>query len=167
MPRELGATCSTPSTCTEPLSGRWNPQMMLISVDLPQPLGPTMATVSPSATSKSMSCRTASVPLSVAKALETFATRILVRIAPPHVPHVLQLSHQHVQQQSDQANDDHAGDDEVVAVAGVARIDDQVAQSRAQRDHFRRHHHQPGNAEADAHADDDLRQRAGDDDTPE
>ena len=64
-----------------------------------------------------------------------------------------------VEQQADEPDDDHAGDHQVVAVAGVARIDDQIAEARAQRDHLGRDHHQPGDAEADAHADDDLRQR--------
>ena len=35
---------------TAPASGRSNPAIMFISVDLPQPDGPTMATNSPSAT---------------------------------------------------------------------------------------------------------------------
>ena len=56
------------------------------------------------------------------------------------------------------SDDDHAGDDQIVAVAGVARINDQITQTGAQRDHFRCDHDQPRHAEADAHADDDLRQ---------
>ena len=51
-----------------------------------------------------------------------------------------------------------AGDDQVVAVAGVARIHDQVAEAGVQRDHLRGDDDQPRHAEADAHADDDLRQ---------
>ena len=42
---------------------------------------------------------------------------------------------------ADGADDDHAGDHQVVAVAGIARIHDEVPQARAQRDHFGRHDH--------------------------
>ena len=56
------------------------------------------------------------------------------------------------------------GDHQVVAVARVARVDDQVAEPRSQRDHLGRDDHQPGHAEADPHAHDDLGQDGRDHD---
>src|SRR5215470_17975460 len=124
MPRELGLVSGAPSMLTEPRSGLSKPATMFINVDLPQPDGPTIATMSPSPTSKLMSSSTCSAPCSVVKLLPTRSTRILegmllVGIAPPHDLETFQQAHQPVEQQPDQADDDHAGDDEVVAVAGV------------------------------------------------
>ena len=45
-----------------PLVAPTSPLMQLSKVDLPAPLGPMMATMSPSATSKEMPCNT-SLPL--------------------------------------------------------------------------------------------------------
>ena len=69
-----------------------------------------------------------------------------------------------VEHEPDEADDQHGGDDQVVALAGVARVDDQVAQAGIDGDHFRGDHHQPGDAKRDAQADDDLRQGGGKDD---
>src|SRR4051794_7759859 len=109
--------------------------MMFISVDLPQPDGPTMATISPSPTVRLMLSRTRSVPWSVAKLLATPSTAIFgfmasAGIAPPHDFQAFEQAHQSVEEQADESNDDHAGDDEVVAVAGVARVEDQISQTR-------------------------------------
>src|SRR6188472_4322091 len=160
MPFEFGSRRGWPSTSTAPESGARKPAMMFISVVLPQPEGPTIATNSPSPTLKSRSSMTASRPWSVGNPLPTLRTWILVlmNIAPPHDFHALQQPHDAVECQADEPDDDHAGDHQVVAVTGVARVDDHVAEARAQRDHLGGNDHEPRDAEADAHADDDLRQ---------
>src|SRR6185295_7683928 len=73
--------------------------------------------------------------------------------------HALQQPHEAIEHQADEPDDDHAGNDQVITVAGIARIDDEITQARTQRDHLGGNYDQPGDAEADAHADDDLRQR--------
>src|SRR5262245_5293539 len=88
-------------------------------------------------------------------------------ITPPHGFDLFQQPHQTVEQQPDDSDDDHASDHQVIAIAGVARVHDQVAEPRAQRDHLGGDHDEPGDAEPDAHADDDLGQHGGDDDLPE
>src|SRR3954468_4644008 len=123
--------------------------MMFISVVLPQPDGPTIATNSPSPTSKFRSWMTSSRPLSVGNPLRTPRREIFVDaepwrsmgIAPPHDLHPLEHAHDAVERQTDEPDDDHAGDHEVITVAGVARIDDEIAETRAQRDHLGRDHH--------------------------
>src|SRR6185437_5340975 len=132
IPRELGFSCSLPSMTTVPLSGRTNPAIRFSRVVLPQPEGPTSATNSPSCTLKlifSMTCRR---PLSDGKPLLSSRTSILVRIAPPDPPVALQQAHQAIQRQADQADDDHAGDDQVVAIARIAGVHDHVAEPGVQ-----------------------------------
>src|SRR5262249_21180361 len=158
MPFELGRLRSTPSCRTVPRSGRANPATMRMSVDLPQPDGPTIATSSPSPTAKLTSSTTSSPPSFVGKRLARLRTSILVRIAPPDRLEPLEKPHDAVEREPDQADDDHPRDDEVVAVSGVARVDDHEAEPRAERDHLGRHDDEPGDPEADPHSDDDLRQ---------
>src|SRR5262245_41560755 len=167
MPFESGLERFTPSITTDPASGAMKPAIMFISVVLPQPDGPTIATISPSRTEKLTSATTGSRPWSDAKLFCSARTSILVRITPPDPADAFQHAHQSVERQADQADDDHAGDDEVVAVPGVARVHDHVAEARAQRDHLGRDDHEPGDTQADAHSDDDLRQHRGDHDVAE
>src|SRR5687767_10358071 len=102
--------------------------MMFMSVVLPQPEGPTIATNSPSRTSKSSPAITSRRPLSVGNPFTTLSILILtgasMRITPPHVLHVLEQSHAAIEHEADQTDDDHAGDDQVVAVTRVARVHD-------------------------------------------
>ena len=142
--------------------------MMFISVDLPQPDGPTMATNSPSPTLKLTPSTHRQRALVRREALrDVVDVDLSAHSATCTDFEPFEQAHHAVEQQADQADDDHAGDHQVVAVAGVARVDDQVAEAGAQRDHLRRDHDQPGDAEADAHADDDLRQHRGDHDPAE
>src|SRR3954463_4817936 len=127
MPFLLGPDCGAPFTSTRPASGRSKPAMMLSSVDLPHPEGPTIATNSPLATEKLTFSTTGSVALLRTKPLLTASTTILLSdIAPPHRLELLEEAHQAIQHQADQADDDHPGHHQVVAVAGVARIHDEV-----------------------------------------
>ena len=52
---------------------------------------------------------------------------------------------------------------QVVAVAGVARVDDEEAEAGVDGDHLGRHHHQPGDAEREPQPDDELRQHRRED----
>src|SRR5262249_19691627 len=157
----------TPSITTVPASGRMNPAIRFSSVVFPHPEGPTIATNSPSRTLKLTLSMTSSRPLSKANPLETSHTSILVRIAPPYPPHPFQQAHQPIERQADQADDDHAGDHQIVAITGVTGVHDHVAESRVQGDHFRGYDHKPRNAESNAHPDDDLWQYRRDHDAGE
>ena len=82
MPFESGFERGTPSMTIAPASGRTKPAIMFMSVVLPQPDGPTMATNSPSRTVKLTSSTTTRRPWSDSKLLLRPRTSILVRIAP-------------------------------------------------------------------------------------
>src|SRR5436190_9841851 len=163
MPFGLGSFRSTPSVKTLPRSGRTNPATMFINVVLPHPDGPTITTVSPSPTEKLTPSTTPSVPPLVGNAFARSRTSILLRIPPADRLEAFEEPHDAVEQQPDQADDDHARDDEVVAVSGVPRVDDEIAESGAERDHLRRDDDEPCDTQADPHADDDVRQDRGDD----
>ncbi len=62
-----------PSMTTVPASGRTKPAIRFISVDFPQPEGPTIATNSPSPTLKLTLSMTASVPCPRRKLLVSLA----------------------------------------------------------------------------------------------
>src|SRR6185295_4166997 len=159
IPVRRGSRTGSPSTRTSPRSGRSKPASTPRSVDLPQPDGPITATNSPSATSKLRSSSTCTGPPRVSKVFEIDRTSILGLIAPAHLVQPLEPPHGAVEQEPDDADDEHAGHHEIVAVARVPRVDDQVAEAGAHRDHLGGHHHEPRDAEPDAHAGDDLRER--------
>jgi hypothetical protein len=96
MPLRLGPARTTPSNLTSPRSGRSKPAITLSRVDLPQPDGPTMATNSPSRTSKLTPSTTGSAP----KFLPMPSTTILLAdIAPLHGVHPLEQARGAVEQQ--------------------------------------------------------------------
>src|SRR5579875_1154665 len=72
-----------------------------------------------------------------------------------------------IEQEPDDADEEDSGDDEVVTLAGVAGVDDEVAESGVHGNHLRGDDDQPGDAEGDAQADEDLRQSGGKDDAGE
>src|SRR5271165_4120361 len=115
MPLALGSVRGAASMRIEPESGCRNPTIMFINVVFPHPDGPTMATNSPSPTVRLTSSTTRSSPPFDANPLRMAFTSILVRIAPPDRFQSLEQSHHAVQQQSNQADDDHAGDHQVVS----------------------------------------------------
>ncbi len=65
------------------------------------------------------------------------------------------------QEQANDPDDDHAGDHEIVAIAGVPRINDQEPESGIDRDHLGGYYHQPGDTQRDPQADDELRDHGG------
>src|SRR3569833_787323 len=136
-PKEKNNKRGTPSMTTAPDSGRTNPAIMFMSVDFSQPEGPTTATNSPSPTVKLTLSPPGSGPLSERKLFLSPRTSILVRIAPPDPTDSFQQTHDRIQRQSDQPDDDHAGDNQIVAIPGVTRVHDHVAESGVQGEHLR------------------------------
>ena len=72
-----------------------------------------------------------------------------------------------VEDETDDADEEHAGHDEIVALARVARVDDEVAEARVDGDHLGGDDDDPRDAERDPQADEDLRQRGREDDARE
>src|SRR5262245_35084034 len=167
MPFGSGFERVTPSMRTAPVSGCTKPAIMFMSVVLPQPDGPMIATVSPSRTVKVTSSMTTRRPWSYSKLLLRPLTSILLRIAPANPLDAFQPPHATVERQADHSDDDHAGDHQIVAIAGIARVHDHVAEAGTQRDHLRGDDDQPRNAQPDPHSDHDLRQHRRDHHLPE
>ena len=69
-----------------------------------------------------------------------------------------------VEDEADGSDEEHGGYDEVVTLAGVAGVDDEIAEAGVYGDHFGGDDDQPCDAERDAQADDDLRKGSGKDD---
>src|SRR6266536_3358783 len=74
--RGLIARTGVPSIATRPAAGAKRPEIMLSSVDLPHPLGPTIARNSPALTSRLTSDRTDTERPSMSNACERFSTVI-------------------------------------------------------------------------------------------
>src|SRR5688572_2119459 len=104
IPFEFGFVLAWPSITTEPVSGLTKPATMFMSVVLPQPDGPTIATSSPSSTSKLTSRTTSSSPVFETKLLRTFLTSILVGIAPLDPLQPLERSEEHTSELQSQSN---------------------------------------------------------------
>src|SRR5580692_7431006 len=68
-----------------------------------------------------------------------------------------------IEDEPDQADDQHGGNHQIVAFARVTRIDHQVAQAGIYRDHLGGDDYQPGDAEGDAQTDNDFWQRGRED----
>src|SRR5579862_5675855 len=107
MPLASGSGRGAPSMRIDPESGLMKPTIMFISVVLPHPDGPTIATNSPSPTLRLTSSTTARAPPLEAKLLRMPLTSILARITPADRLQALEQSHEAVQRQSNQADDDH------------------------------------------------------------
>ena len=80
-------------------------------------------------------------------------------IRPLHRLEAFHLPHQQVQEPADQPDHDHARHDQIIAFAGVAGVDDQVAEPGVDGDHLGGDDDQPGDAQRDPQTGDDLRQR--------
>src|SRR3954466_4636940 len=107
-----------PRLDTRPALGLSKPASRLSSVVLPQPEGPTMATNSPASTSSEKSFRTSVWP----KERETDSRLSgLSFISPTYARNPCEQQEQPVNDDADQAYDDHVDDEEVNAQA-VARV---------------------------------------------
>src|SRR4029078_5319651 len=91
-------------------------------------------------------------------------TTILAGIPPPDDLQKLQAAHHAVEQQAGDPDNDHSGHHQVVAISGVAGVDDQIPQPGPESYHFGCDDDEPGHAETDPHSDDDLRKDGRDDD---
>src|SRR6478736_8410968 len=143
-----GPATDLPSTFTSPRVSMRKPPRILSIVDLPQPDGPTMQTNSPGRMSKLMFSRTwtgcpAVLPGNDIQVSRTRMSGSALSIAPAHFVEFFQPPHQQIENQTDASDQRHARDDEVVAFAGVARVDDEIAEPGVDRDHLRRHDHEP------------------------
>src|ERR1700744_1418633 len=74
----------------------------------------------------------------------------LIAEAPANRFEFFQAANARIEDEADEANDQHGGHHQVVPLTRVARINNQVAQAGVDRDHFRSYHHEPGDAERDA-----------------
>ena len=75
----LGKLTWVPSSSTVPAVGSWTPAMILTSVDLPAPLSPTSATISPVYTSRS-TCSRATTPPKVLRIPRMARVGVLVLV---------------------------------------------------------------------------------------
>src|SRR5438128_12590136 len=81
--------------------------------------------------------------------------------SPPFQRPSLATPKQRVENEPENADDEHAGDNEVIALAGVASVDDEIAETGVDGDHLRGDEHHPGDAERHAQPDGDARQHCG------
>jgi len=70
--QSIAPSAGSPTTSTRPSSGAISPAARFNNVDLPDPDGPTMATISPAGTSKLMSCKTSSEPFPCGNRFDTW-----------------------------------------------------------------------------------------------
>src|SRR3954447_10712497 len=112
------SSVSSPLMISRPSSGRWKPEMIFMSVDLPAPLSPSSPSTSPWPRCRLMSCSAVTGP----NRLATFSTRRTSSAKAAPLPHP---AHVHV---DDHGHEDGDAEDEV-EVVGVDALDGQpVAQ---------------------------------------
>src|SRR5262245_57120885 len=122
----LGPSGASPSIKTCPASAHWKPLRMSSSVDFPQPDGPTSATNSPLEAARSMPSSTGRSPFRVGNDLEMPVAEMLPGIAPAYLIKPIEAAQHVVEQKAYYTNDDHGGDDQVIAITSIAGIDNQV-----------------------------------------
>src|SRR5260221_146394 len=86
---------------------------------------------------------------------------LILRESPLQRPDALERTQSDVQQETNDADQHHAGHYEVITVSGIASVDNQKAEPRINRDHFRRHYNQPRDPQRDAHPDNQLWHHGG------
>src|SRR5664279_2283426 len=166
---QVGRPTPRPLTSIVPAVGASKPASRLSSVVLPQPLWPMIEQNSRSAMAKltSSSASTAgSRALCPAKILVTCSMRTSLiaaagssslQRARPGQRAPADLANEEVEREADEADRDHADDDDVGAQQG-ARVVDQKAEAGVGADELGRDQRHPADPEADADAGDDLRQ---------
>src|ERR1019366_1434103 len=75
-----------------------------------------------------------------------------------------QAAEHQIESEANDANHDHGGDDKIVALAGIAGVDHQIAEAGIDSDHFGGNYDQPSDAERDAEAHNDLWNSGGEND---
>src|ERR1017187_9338782 len=94
-------------------------------------------------------------------------SRGLLLEAPADGPQPFEPPGGDVEDEADRADEEHPRHDEIVALARISRVDDEIAQARVDRDHLGGHDDEPRDSESDAQAHADLRQRRWEDDAGE
>ena len=167
-----------------PGSGSRKPPMALRSVVLPQPDGPTMQTNSPARTPRSIVLQDVHGLLpggpagighpevpdldreSVAGGCDVSLGRSVHAVNQwfeyPQLTSWNRSTRRISRSSSepDRADDHHPRDHQVIPLAGVPGVDDQIAQPGVDRDHLGGHHHQPGHPQRDPDPGEDLRERS-------
>src|SRR6185436_20225006 len=72
------------------------------------------------------------------------------RVAPTNFVEFFQTPDEQVESEADDADENHAGDNQIVAFAGIAGIDDEETESGVDGNHFGCDNDEPGDAEGDA-----------------
>src|SRR5713226_2604999 len=100
---------------------------------------------------------------SQAKIPKTILVLRVIAESPANGFYFFQAAEAGIEDEPNEADDQHGGHYQVVTFAGVPRIDNQVAQAGIDGNHFRGYHDKPGDAQRDAQADDDLWKGGGED----
>ena len=156
-------------TARSPLVGRSNPATRLSRVDFPQPDGPSRATNSPSPMSRLTSCsaRDSDAPANIFEVVRNEIVPIGqawndCRRCQPST----QVSSAMIRRslrEAEQADRHHVGDHHIHA-ADIVGVPQNVAEAGLDRDHLGHDDGGPADAEADAQAGEDRRQRGRHDD---
>ncbi len=148
---------------------------MFSSVDFPQPDAPTMQTISPSPTSRSIPSMARTVfRRRVVKSLTTFSMHELLRrdsrstcvMAEPTVRAVAQPAEREVADDADQPEDDEDRE-HAVDLAAALRLDQPIAEAVLRGEQLGDDEHQPRGREVDAGDVDDAGPRVREDDAAE
>ena len=83
---------------------------------------------------------------------------------PAHGFQLFETLESEIEEEAYDSDHEHRGDNQVVALARIARVNDQITQAGVDCDHFARYDNQPRNAQCNSQADKDLRQGCGEDD---
>src|SRR5258706_6337970 len=170
MPRSgPGPVTTVRPTLTSPPLACSKPAMMRSRVVLPQPEAPTRQTNSPRCTVRStwLSAATRCAPIwNSFDTLETCrATGCSTILDVPAQQAVVERQHDLVGQEPQNADHDHAGDDQVGARQGAA-VHDRGTESGRHAGHLADHDDDPGEAEPEPEAIEDARQGCRQHDAP-
>src|SRR5216683_6919596 len=155
---------SSPPNRTSPASGGIRPAMMLRSVDFPHPMNPTIETNSPRSTDNVTLSSTHRAVRSVVNVFETEATSMHAMLRSPQSR--FRQPHQSIEREPDETDHDDRQQDVGVDQA-VVFLPQEAADSRRPRQHLACDDDEPGDAEAQAIAGEDVRQRGRHDDLRE
>src|SRR6185436_1642112 len=161
MPRSgPGPMISRSLSVTVPESGFSSPAMRLISVVLPAPENPTIATNSPLSMDRLMSLSTSLLEPFGPKPFETLLSSRNGMTSSCFEP-LLGQTHQAVQDEADHPNCDNAQDD-VLVNQRVVLLPEETAHAGTAGEHFGGDNHQPSNSETEPEAGENVRQRRRD-----
>src|SRR6185503_16327550 len=169
MPRSGPAVVTgVPFNRISPASGSSSPAMAQMSVVLPLPENPTMATNSPLSIEKFTSCSTSVRALPSPYALQSPLISRNGMTRRPSAPRAeaeqaLQPVHDPIEQEADEADGEHGHEDsrERIGAAVLEFVPDEFPEAGVLREHLRGDQHHPAHAEREPQAREDERQRRG------